>query len=105
MNKAGPVIKKGFAYYMKKELNSDTVYIPQNWDCPAQQFVFLITSIDEHFYSISKAPKKARLFQKVDPSFITNKEVAENASSGLPSFNITSEFFRLCAAMGSLINQ
>ena len=66
-----------------------SVYFPDG-QSKAKIFAFVISSIDDYFYSLSAARKRARICRKVEG--LTELEVARTASTGLPSMNFVGEF-------------
>ena len=77
-----------YPFFMSRTVDS-SVYLPDGQSKP-EMFAFVISSIDNYFYSLSNARKRARICRKVEG--LTELEVARTASTGLPSMNFVGEF-------------
>ena len=88
---ASPVFEKCFDRFLKEKI-AQAVVDPDDWESESEKLIFNLFSIDEYFYTNSKAPKRARLCQRANDQ-MTFKEVAQNADSGLPSFNLAGRFY------------
>ena len=69
-----------------------------SFDSRAERFTFVLFSLEEYFFSNSKASKKKRLCRKSET--LSNLEAAETSESGLPSFHLIGELQEIIDTYG-----